>query len=254
MSASHGKPGDFANQAAFLARVRAALGRGSLSAEQAAAVLPRSLDEAAREKLARLRGRGHAERLALVEQMRQAAALVKHAVQLVANPAEAAAAIAAIAAQAAPEWAERKSLCAWDHDLLRPLDLAGLCASQGMDFHLAGEDPAALRSAAAQACLGVTAADLCVAETGTALLHSGPGRPRAVSLLPSIHVAVARLDAVVADFPELYAALAERGHAAGLPGSWVLVSGPSKTGDIEAVMVNGVHGPCATHLIVIAGE
>ncbi len=245
---------DLGNQATFLARVRAALGRGPLSPEQAAAVLPRGLEPAAQERLARIRARSYQERLALVEQMRQAAALVKHQVQCVASPAEAAAAIASIAAEAAPEWAEGKSLCAWDHELLRPLDLAGLCANQGMEFYLAGEDPAALRSAAAQACLGVTAADLCVAETGTVLLHSGPGRPRAVSLLPSIHVAVARLDAVVADFPELYAALAEREHTDGLPGSWVFVSGPSKTGDIEAVMVHGVHGPCATHLIVVAGQ
>jgi L-lactate dehydrogenase complex protein LldG len=242
------------NQAAFLARVRAALGRGPLSADVAAGVLPREMSPEAQEKLARVRARSRAERLALADRMREAAAQVRHQVRCVQTPAEAAAAIADIAAVAAPEWAERKGLCAWDHELLRTLDLAGLCAAQGMDYYQADADPAALRQAAAQACVGVTAADACVAETGTVVLFSGPGRPRLVSLLPSIHVAVARLDAVVADFPELYALLAERQHAGGLPGSFVYVSGPSKTGDIEAVMVHGVHGPCETHLILIAGE
>lgn len=239
-------------QAAFLARVRQALGRGPLPAEQAAAVLPRAVDPAARERLERARARTRGERLALAERMREAAAPVRLQVRCVDDAAAARAAVAAIAAAARPEWSPRKALCAWDHELLRPLDLPGLCKASGQEFIAPGPDPASLRSACAVACVGVTAADACVAETGTMLLLSGPDRPRAVSLLPSVHVAVCRLSDLVADFGELYALLHEREQAGGgLPGSFTLISGPSKTADIEAVMVHGAHGPREAHLIVV---
>lgn len=240
-------------QAAFLARVRKALGRGPLPAAGVAAVLPRAVTPEAREALARARARTREERLSLAGGMREAAAPVRLQVLCVDDAAAARAAIAAIAAAARPEWSPRKALCAWDHELLRPLDLPGLCQGSGLEFVAPGPDPASLRSACAVACVGVTAADACVAETGTMLLLSGPDRPRAVSLLPSVHVAVCRLSNLVADFGELYALLHERGHAGGgLPASFTLISGPSKTADIEAVMVHGAHGPREAHLIVVA--
>ncbi len=88
-----------------------------------------------------------------------------------------------------------------------------------------------------QAQVGLTAA-AAVAETGSLLLSAGPGRPLAASLLPPVHVALVNVRHI---FPDLEQALAavdpQQGPAA------VLVTGPSRTADIEMTLTLGVHGP-----------
>jgi L-lactate dehydrogenase complex protein LldG len=104
------------------------------------------------------------------------------------------------------------------------------------------------RDPAEAADVSVTGAQWAVAETGTVVVTSAVPGGRAPSLLPTIHVAVVAasrlVDTVATLFKEI-AALPKR------PSNLVLVTGPSKTGDIENILVQGVHGPKEQHAIVV---
>ncbi len=232
----------------FLGRVRLALGRDPEMERPAPGALGFGEDAPFLLHADKAERRTREERLAMVPSMVEAAGRVRLEARLVSGVEEAAAGIRDIIAKHAPEWSEEKQICAWDHPLVNAVtaELGG-----GVVRPEAGEAdfPGRIRNA----FLGITAADLVVAETGTMVLFSGPGRPRSVSLLPSIHVAAAPLDALAADFTELYAVLHKRRRTAGpgLPDSFVFVSGPSKTADIEVVMVHGAHGPGAAYLFLL---
>jgi L-lactate dehydrogenase complex protein LldG len=103
--------------------------------------------------------------------------------------------------------------------------------------------------------IGVTTADFCLADTATLVMRNRPGQPRSVALVPSIHIGLITLDQVLADTKELFALLRwdERFRQEGLSNYMSFISGPSKTADIEAVMVHGAHGPREVHLFVISG-
>jgi len=92
--------------------------------------------------------------------------------------------------------------------------------------------------------LGVTGVDAALPETGTLLLCSSPERPRVVSLLPRVHLAIFT-SAVLR--PDLHQAFAEAKDA----GYSVLVTGPSRTADIELTLTLGVHGPKALYAWVM---
>jgi L-lactate dehydrogenase complex protein LldG len=103
--------------------------------------------------------------------------------------------------------------------------------------------------------IGVTSADYAVAETATLAMKTRPGQPRCISLLPSIHVVVIRLDQLLADVNELYTLLKwdSNERAEGLTHSMTFITGPSKTADIEATLVHGAHGPREVVVIVLTG-
>ena len=87
-----------------------------------------------------------------------------------------------------------------------------------------------------------------LAETGSLIVHSSPTEPRSGSLLPPVHIAVARREQIVADlFDVLEPYSAERSP----PSNLVLITGPSKTGDIELKLVTGVHGPGEVYVIIL---
>jgi L-lactate utilization protein LutC len=91
---------------------------------------------------------------------------------------------------------------------------------------------------------GVSGADHIVAETGTIALTTRPDQPRSLSLLPPIHIAIASRAQLVADLFDLF-------QSANPPACLSLITGPSKTGDIELKLVTGVHGPGELHLIFL---
>lgn len=90
---------------------------------------------------------------------------------------------------------------------------------------------------------GVTLADALIAETGSILIGSAHGRRRMASLAPKIHVVLARKDQVVGSLDQALADLGDR-HT-------VIISGPSRTADIEGILVRGVHGPGEVWLVWI---
>lgn len=95
----------------------------------------------------------------------------------------------------------------------------------------------------------ITLVDSAVAETGSVVCASGPSRPRGASLLPRVHVAVVPADRIVADLCDVFARMPREGTA--LPSGVVIITGPSKTADIEGVLVTGVHGPTHVEIIVV---
>ena len=85
---------------------------------------------------------------------------------------------------------------------------------------------------------GLTGALAGIAETGTLVLPGGPGRSHSASLLPEIHIAILRSRDILPDLHQALKLPAIRQAAAA-----VLVSGPSRTADIEMTLTIGVHGP-----------
>lgn len=159
-----------------------------------------------------------------------------------------------------------KSLVLWDHPLIRELNLEETLKGQNVPVSTAAyagtegsnrekaEKRADIRQRVTDAYIGVTSADYCLADTATLVMKSRPAEARSVSLLPSIHVGVIHLSQILFDLKELYARLKwDPDHSEDLPHHMVFVSGPSKTADIELVMVHGAHGPRALTLCVITG-
>jgi iron-sulfur cluster protein len=93
---------------------------------------------------------------------------------------------------------------------------------------------------------GVTGALAGMADTGTLVLTGGPGRPLSASLLPEIHVALLRAANVLPSLPEALRLPDVRQSPAA-----VLVTGPSRTADIEMTLTIGVHGPKEVHVFLI---
>jgi L-lactate dehydrogenase complex protein LldG len=110
------------------------------------------------------------------------------------------------------------------------------------------------RDESARAAIGVTGADLVLAETGTLILVSGRGRPRATSLLPDTHVAVfdrSRLVESLSQVGILLEALHEDAARA-MSGAMInFITGPSRTADIELTLTRGVHGPKEVHAVFV---
>jgi L-lactate dehydrogenase complex protein LldG len=85
-----------------------------------------------------------------------------------------------------------------------------------------------------------------LADPGSVVLAASPDEPRARSLLPEVHISVVSEDRVLSDLDALFAAL-----GASLPSGLAIVSGPSRSADIEQVLTLGVHGPREEHVVIM---
>ena len=145
------------------------------------------------------------------------------------------------------------ALSTWEHPLLERLQIAKLLAERGItqvDYSsLAAEPPDVQRQRMLAADLGITSVGRAIAETGTLALESGPGHERVASLLPPVHVAIVERSQILPDLFDLFDQLESQPE--GLPSNLVLITGPSKTGDLELKLTTGVHGPGNWHVIVI---
>jgi L-lactate utilization protein LutC len=102
------------------------------------------------------------------------------------------------------------------------------------------------REALFAADVGISGVDHLIAETGTVVLFAGPNEPRSLSLLPPVHIAVAERSQLVPDLFDLFETM-----PAEIPSCLSLITGPSKTGDIELRLVTGVHGPGEIHVVLV---
>ncbi len=104
--------------------------------------------------------------------------------------------------------------------------------------------------------VGVTGCFCALAETGTLVLLSGGDTPASTHLLPETHVALVPASRIVAGMEDAFALMrAERGGVENMmPRAINMVSGPSRTGDIEQTIVLGAHGPYRVHIIIATDE
>jgi L-lactate dehydrogenase complex protein LldG len=94
----------------------------------------------------------------------------------------------------------------------------------------------------------VTAAAGAVADTGALILRPTAEEPRLMSLVPPIHIAVLRAEEIFATLDD---AMAAGNWPADMPTNMLLISGPSKTADIELILAFGVHGPKELIVLVL---
>ena len=125
-----------------------------------------------------------------------------------------------------------KSVVVWDDEILAPvteaLRQAGISVTDRPE----------------QADAGITTADFAIAETGTLVLTTSRGRPRAASLVPPRHIAVVSQDRIVGTLFDLFPRFGS------LPSALTFITGPSRTADIELTPVRGVHGPVAVTVFI----
>ena len=97
--------------------------------------------------------------------------------------------------------------------------------------------------------VSVTGAFAGIAETGSVMLLSGPGSPTTLNFLPEDHIVVLRESRIVPHIEDAWALLREE-HGS-MPRTVNVISGPSKTGDIELVILEGAHGPRRFHVVLV---
>lgn len=101
---------------------------------------------------------------------------------------------------------------------------------------------------AAQAELGVTGADWGIALSGTVVMNSNPQRGRAVSLLPPRHLTFIETSKLQDNLGEVLEAISASGNP---PAAIELITGPSRTSDIEMDLSIGVHGPVEVYVLLV---
>ena len=162
--------------------------------------------------------------------------------------------ISAIAAER-----QMRTVVAW-HPQALGMELAGPLGEHGLSVSTmpGGEVSEAererWRGVVAAADLGVTGVDLAVAETGSLVVVSGPGRPRSTSLLPPCHTAVFDREALVESLAQVGLVLEawHEGASADARGAAInFITGPSRTADIELTLTRGVHGPKEVHAVFV---
>lgn len=133
------------------------------------------------------------------------------------------------------------------------IDLMALAKKSGAEVYGydKNNDAARQRATIEQADVSITIPFRAIADTGTVLELADERCGKIVSLLPPAHISVifqSRLKATLTDVaPEIDA----MGESDALPTYFLFISGPSSTGDIESVMVTGVHGPTREYYVVV---
>jgi L-lactate utilization protein LutC len=144
---------------------------------------------------------------------------------------------------------EAKLLLRWDVDELDELGVDGPLSETGVEVAV-WCDLADFREIAGKAEIGLSTAEWAIAETGTLVLEGGPGKGRAVTLLPPTYIAVVPVDKVLRTVNEAIDKYAG-GEAGGLPANMCFHTGPSRSGDIEMSLFVGMHGPGDVHVILV---
>jgi L-lactate utilization protein LutC len=134
-----------------------------------------------------------------------------------------------------------REVVAWEDPLLA--DAAGALRAAGVAVL---DDGSRAPDAAASAAFGLTTADYAIAETGTLVLVTGPGRSRAASLLPGHHLAILPEDRIHAD---LFALMETLHHP--LPSALTFITGPSRSADIGLTPVRPAHGPMTVTILIV---
>jgi L-lactate utilization protein LutC len=104
------------------------------------------------------------------------------------------------------------------------------------------------RAACAEAAVGITSAEYALADTGSLVMFANSEEARLISLLPPVHVAVIERAKILTSLDELLSIVS---LPADISNSMVLITGTSRTADIEQILVRGVHGPGEVHVVIL---
>jgi len=119
------------------------------------------------------------------------------------------------------------------HELLDGLPADRVAwAKDGWDPKEMGELPA-----------GTVAAEQLIADTGTCLVANHTGEERLMCFLPPVCVVIAKVDQLVEHLPAAWTAISHGTAEPDRRGEFLLITGPSRTADIEKILILGVHGP-----------
>lgn len=139
-----------------------------------------------------------------------------------------------------------KSAVASNSPFLRKCGVTGLA-----QVHTGFTEREQLKEASATADIGITSVDYALAATGTFVMLSSANEPRLISLLPPAHIAIFSRSRILANLDELLSILP---RPADQTSSMVLITGPSRTADIEQILVRGVHGPGEIYAVIVDEE
>jgi L-lactate dehydrogenase complex protein LldG len=142
---------------------------------------------------------------------------------------------------------------AWNDDQLPVRGMHDALRAVGLTI-VAGDSPrdADARQARMRdlddAGIGLSGAAGAIADSGSIVVASGPGRGRLASLLPPVHVALVSRRVL---YPSLAAFLGDNRALITSSSNVVVITGPSRTGDIELTLIRGVHGPKEIHAVMV---
>ncbi len=236
------------SQAAFLRTIRQSLGLAPDSERPKSSFPALFARTDTSSTLQRISTRTEEQLDALVLQLKinaQALNIFTHEVE---SHDAAAAVIVDVIRTKVPEFTHTKHIILHDHPDLAALQLWKRFNREGISLHTSFSPDPDVREKTIASFIGITAPEFGVAESATLIQLTQPGRPRSTSLVPSIHIALLRKENLLADLVEAYALLKETAKL----DSFVFISGPSKTADIEAQMVHGAHGPREVHLLILS--
>lgn len=145
-----------------------------------------------------------------------------------------------------------QSAVLWDDERLERLEVRQHLTNNLVTHRVwsAKGDEQELRKYAAKVDMGITYAEMGLAETGTVVLWNGGGRGRLVSVLPPVYVVILSERTIYRRLTEGVAAV-HKEVSNGLPACINFITGPSRTGDIEMELAFGVHGPGKVHVILL---
>lgn len=248
------------SQEMFLARVRRAMHKEAVGQSSRAPLLWHDADLAA-EAAAR-RASLVQQRPQLVERVQRELSGVSGVVTQVRSAVEAVQYITRLAQEK-----QITLMVRWQSALLDTLEVNTALQQQGVTVHTtvppaptASDGTAALvtrrqelRELLAHAGMGLSGVDYVIAETGTLVLQAVAGQMRGVSLLPPLHVAVARTSQILATLADFLLLTQATGQdlQQQLTSCTSFITGPSRTADIELQLTVGVHGPKELHLILL---
>ncbi|WP_420408327.1 LutC/YkgG family protein [Hoeflea sp.] len=98
---------------------------------------------------------------------------------------------------------------------------------------------------------GVSHATAGIAETGTLAMLSGPDNPTTINFLPEHHIVVLKASDIKGDMESVWAMVRKAKGKGEMPRALNLVTGPSRSGDIEQTIILGAHGPRALHIVIV---
>jgi L-lactate dehydrogenase complex protein LldG len=142
---------------------------------------------------------------------------------------------------------DAKLLVRWDVEDLEELGVDGPLGEAGVEVAV-WRDLEDFREVAGRADIGLSTAEWAIAETGSLVLTSGPGRGRTVTLLPPTYVAVVAANRVLCTVPDGIVRYVEMEE---VPANLCFHTGPSRSGDIEMSLAIGVHGPGDVHVVLV---